>query len=72
MEEIAICSEHIHAEKRFYNLQVKQEKGESKYLLITECKVSGDQKVEMQNILIYEEDMDKFTDGLIKMLIMFQ
>ena len=72
MEETAICSERIYAEKRSYNFQVKREKGESKYLLITEFKIDKEEKVVLQSIIIHEEDMDKFTDGLIKMLVLFQ
>jgi hypothetical protein len=72
MEKTGIHSEHIYAEKRSYNLQMKEAEDASKYLLITEFKISEGQKIELHNIVIYEEDMDKFTDGLIKMLIMFQ
>ncbi|HKR07450.1 MAG TPA: DUF3276 family protein [Bacteroidia bacterium] len=72
MIEKGIHSEHIYAERRSYFFQMKQSEDKSKYLLITECKISDGQKIEMQNIAVYEEDMDKFTDGLIKMLIMFQ
>lgn len=72
VKEKQIHSEHITAGKRSYSLQVKRSKDKSKYLLITECNVSAGEKVELRNIVIYEEDMDKFTDGLIKMLILFQ
>ena len=72
MNEKRIHSEHIYTAKRSYLLQIKQATDESKYLVITECEISDGQKVNLQNIIIYEENMDKFTDGLIKILIRFQ
>jgi hypothetical protein len=60
-----IFSQHVHAGKRTYYFDVKRTKSEKDfYIVITESRLTGENKKEKNKIFLYKEDFKKFKDGL--------
>lgn len=65
----SVFSKSIKAGKRTYFIDVKQTKNEDFYLTITERKKrfdknSGKIEIDKHRIFLYQEDFEKFIDGL--------
>jgi phosphomannomutase len=56
----------VKAGSRTYFFNVKETKTGNKYLIINESKFKSEGEYEKQNIIIFEENLDGFRDGLEK------
>lgn len=54
----------IRAGKRIYYIDIKQTKGDDKYIVVTESKKLSDGEYERHRIMLYKEDFDKFLEAL--------
>ncbi len=56
----------VRAGSRTYFFNVKEAKTGNKYLIINESKFKKEGEYERQNIIIFEENLEGFRDGLDK------
>jgi hypothetical protein len=67
-EQNEIYSKVVRAGKRTYFFDIKSTKGNDLYITLTESKKTfgeeGDGNYQKQTIFLYEEDFEKFREGL--------
>lgn len=65
-ERKELFSEKVSASSRTYFFDVKESAGGAKYLAITESKKSGEGTFDRRQIMVFQEHLSAFKDGLEK------
>lgn len=72
MEENKLHSEHIKAGKRTYFFDIKKTKDDKTYIVISESKRTGENTYERQKVMIFDKDIQKFSEAFIRTLINYK
>jgi len=67
-----IYTERVKAGKRTYFFDIKKNKEDSRYLLITESKKIGEDEFSRHTIMVHKEDIDKIEAAFIKAIAAFR